>query len=87
MTDADNLTDADPIGDQVEQELVRLVIMGGHHPDEVLAAALARIMALVTLRHGGDAAADAARKVARQCRGLPSYADNPLAGMPAQGRA
>lgn len=85
MTDTD--TEQELIGDCVESEVARLVIAAGHHPDLVLGAALARLMSLIAMRHGGDMAADAARTVAQQCRGLPAYRDNPLVAMQPMGRA
>lgn len=75
------------IGDAVERELTRLVIMDGHDPDLVLGQALARIFAIVTTRHGGDIAAAVARSAAQKCQGLPAYADVPLASMQPVGRA
>ena len=86
-TKPDDENSISQIGDAVERELTRLVIMDGHDADLVLGQALARIFAIVTTRHGGDIAAEVARSAAQKCQGLPAYADVPLASMQPVGRA
>ena len=85
MTEKQN--SEDEISEAIERELTRLVVMDHHHPDLVLGMALAKVMTLVSMRHGGDMAAAAARSAASKCQGLPAYADVPLAAMQPMGRA
>ena len=80
-------TSDDEIAIAIERELTRLVVMDHHHPDLVLGMALAKVITLVSIRHGGDVAAAAAQSAASKCQGLPSYTDMPLAGMQPMGRA
>ena len=77
----------DEIAIAIERELTRLVVMDGHNPDLVLATALAKVITLVTIRHGGDIAAEAAQSVASKCKGLPSHTDMPLVSMAPMGHA
>ena len=86
-TKLDDENSISQIGDAVERELTRLVIMEGHDPDLVLGQALARIFAIVTTRHGGDVAAAVAQSAAQKCQGMPSHTDVPLASMQPMGRA
>ena len=85
MTEKQN--SEDEISEAIERELTRLVVMDHHHPDLVLGMALAKVMTLVSMRHGGDIAAAVARSAAQKCQGLPAYADAPLASMQPVGRA
>lgn len=86
MTHSDRENAETEIAAAVERELLRLVARDGHPPDLVLAVALARVLTVIADRHGGDVAAEAVRRAAERCTGLPSRAACPLAAMPAAGR-
>lgn len=71
----------------LQRTMEHLTVVEGLHPDLILAVAHGHALTLIATRHGGTVAADCARNAAERVEGLPSFTEEPLAGLPAQGRA
>ena len=77
----------DRIGEAIERELARLVLVDQLPRDVVLAVALSQIVSVIARVHGGADAAEVCRLLAERVETLPGFADSALAATPAAGRA
>lgn len=85
MTEQDKQTEM--IASAIRAQMAHLARVHEIPPPLILAVAHAEIMSLIAATYGGDIAADCAERAAKRVGGFPSFSENELAGMAAQGRA